>query len=110
MDNPIAIEKPQRSSGRQQIQSILENSPQLSWHPQAKSLIEIITGETDISSAGFPYVSERSFRLLAEHIPHLFTNGLRLLRWLHELDGNNSEPRGRLVYGDRDGRQWMYRF
>jgi hypothetical protein len=87
MDNPIAIEKPQRSSGRQQIQSILENSPQLSWHPQAKSLIEIITGETDISSAGFPYVSERSFRLLAEHIPHLFTNRLRLLRWLHELDG-----------------------
>ncbi len=59
----------------------------LGSHPQSAFLIEIITGETNISSAGFPYISDKSFRLFIERIPHLFDHGQAILTWLRVLEG-----------------------
>ncbi len=44
----------------------------------------IITGETGVSSAGFPILSEASFQLWMNHVPHLFAEGSALLDRLHE--------------------------
>lgn len=60
--------------------------PSLKSHPEAEHLIEIITGETNISSAGFPYISDKSFRIFIEQVPHLFNDGARLLTWLQTLE------------------------
>lgn len=59
---------------------------ELAAHPQAEQLIEIVTGETDISSAGFPYISDRSFRLLTGQVPHLFRAGQAVLDWASVLE------------------------
>ena len=64
------------------IKNQLLATPALQTHPQASRLIEIMTGETNMSSAGFPYLSDRSFRFFIEHIPHLFNKGNAILAWL----------------------------
>ena len=64
----------------------LASIPALLAHPHAKDLIAIVSGETHISTAGFPYISDRSFRRFIEHVPHLFQQGADLLYWLHTLE------------------------
>ncbi len=54
--------------------------------PQKRHLIEIVTGQTGTSSAGFPYVCESSFNLMIEEVPHLFQKGLLVLDWLNKLE------------------------
>ncbi len=58
----------------------------LSAHPQAEQLIEIVTGETALSSAGFPYISDHSFRILTGQVPHLFRDGQAILDWITALE------------------------
>lgn len=65
---------------------ILQEMPSLRSHPQAEFLIRIVSGATNISSAGFPYISDRSFRLFIEHVPHLFKKGGAVLSWLDLLE------------------------
>ncbi len=65
----------------------LSELPSLQSHPQSEFLIEIITGETSTSSAGFPFISDRSFRIFIEKIPHLFHRGQAILSWLRVLEG-----------------------
>jgi hypothetical protein len=55
-------------------------------HPQRSYLLQILTGRTSLSSSGFPYISERSFRLFLAHVPHLFADGNRLLSWLAKVE------------------------
>src|SRR5262245_1991670 len=55
-------------------------------HPRRSYLLQILTGRTSVSSTGFPYISERSFRLFLTHIPHLFADGNRLLSWLAKVE------------------------
>jgi hypothetical protein len=55
-------------------------------HPSAPCcLINIVTGETMLSDAGFPQISDKSFRSFIQHTPHLFTDGLSILEWLDQL-------------------------
>ncbi len=72
------------------LKRLLGKLPSLRNHPQSELLIEIVCGETQISSAGFPYISDRSFRLFIGHIPHLFQEGQAILSWLRLLDGELS--------------------
>ena len=77
-------------SARHQLSRIDE----LSAHPQATQLIEAVTGETDISSAGFPFISDHSFRILIGEVPHLFRRGQAVLAWTSTLEASlveNSE-------------------
>ncbi len=69
------------------LKNQLSELPSLKSHPQSEFLLEIITGETSISSAGFPYISDRSFRIFIEKIPHLFHQGQAILSWLRLLEG-----------------------
>lgn len=55
-------------------------------HPKRSYLLQILTGRTSLSSSGFPYISERSFRLFLTHIPHLFADGYSLLSWLSKIE------------------------
>lgn len=55
-------------------------------HPKRSYLLQILTGRTSLSSSGFPYISERSFRLFLNHIPHLFADGNSLLTWLAKAE------------------------
>ncbi|MCG8606624.1 hypothetical protein MJD09_16775, partial [bacterium] len=41
-----------------------------------------------MSSAGYPYISDRSFRLFIQEVPHLFRDGQETLSWLRLLEGN----------------------
>ena len=79
-------QKPNQFPGRTPRNQLSE-LPSLKSHPQSEFLIEIITGETSISSAGFPYISDRSFRIFIEKIPHLFDRGQAILSWLRVLEG-----------------------
>src|SRR5205823_13341062 len=38
-------------------------------HPQSELLIAIVTGETNVSSSGFPYISDRSFHTFSQKVP-----------------------------------------
>jgi hypothetical protein len=57
----------------------------LTSHSQADYLIDIITGDTALSSAGFPYISDRSFRIFSQQVCHLFGDGQAILDWLETL-------------------------
>lgn len=63
----------------------LHDQPDLRWHSQWSDLVQIVTGPTSTTSAGFPYLSHSSFVTLIEEVPHLFADGLNLLRWLDHL-------------------------
>ncbi|WP_141733245.1 hypothetical protein [Oligoflexus tunisiensis] len=54
--------------------------------PHHKILAAIIQGETGMSSAGFPTISEISFHLWMTNVPHLFTQGSALLDWLQTIE------------------------
>jgi hypothetical protein len=58
----------------------------LPHHPQMELMIDILTGETNVSSAGFPYISDASFHAFIQHIPHLFQHGQRTLEWLRAVN------------------------
>ena len=45
-------------------------------------LIEIVTGQTELGTAGFPFISDRSFRIFKQNVPHLFWDGQSILEWL----------------------------
>ena len=51
-------------------------------HPQAQILIDVVTGETNVSSSGFPYISDTSFHAFIQKVPHLFRHGKDALEWL----------------------------
>jgi hypothetical protein len=57
----------------------------LARHPAWPLLSVVLGGETSVSSAGFPYISDSSFRLAADRIPHLFVDAAGLLAWLEEF-------------------------
>ncbi len=63
----------------------LAGQGELKRHPQWSDLVQIVTGPTSSTSASFPYICQSSFVTLIEEVPHLFTDGLRLLDWLHDL-------------------------
>ena len=58
----------------------------LSAFPHWEPLVDIIVGETGVSSAGFPYISDGSFTLFIERVPHLFREGQEILDWLSRCD------------------------
>lgn len=63
----------------------LKQSDTLTQHPSAAALIDIVTGETHVSTAGFPYLTDKSFRKFIQQIPHLFLDGQSILSWLDAL-------------------------
>jgi hypothetical protein len=63
----------------------LADQDELKWHPQWSDLVQIATGPTSSTSAGFPYICQSSFVTLIEEVPHLFADGLWLLDWLRDL-------------------------
>ncbi len=73
------------------LQDALSDIPALAIHPNSTQLIEIVTSETEVSSAGFPYISSRSFRLLAQEVPHLYRDGAEILQWLAILEGKSAQ-------------------
>ena len=58
----------------------------LNSHPSCEDLVAIICGETAVSSAGFPYISNESFQLFVDRVPHLFRDGQVILEWLDRFD------------------------
>ncbi len=46
----------------------------------------VLGGETSVSTGGFPYISDSSFRLTADRLPHLFGDGAALLAWLDDFE------------------------
>lgn len=69
----------------QSVKAQLLLEPTLVGHAHAEHLIEIVTGKTYISSAGFPYISDKSFRIFTDKLPHLFAEGQAILDWLESL-------------------------
>lgn len=69
----------------QRIKARLLLEPTLIRHPYAEHLIEIVTGKTHTSATGFPYISDKSFRIFTDKLPHLFAEGQAVLDWLEAL-------------------------
>lgn len=63
--------------------SQLATIPALTVHPRWQQLAVIIGGETNLTSSGYPFISDRSFALFRDEVPHLFGDGLAILDWLH---------------------------
>jgi hypothetical protein len=62
-------------------------------HPFRTELTGVLTAKTSLSTSGFPYISQGSFNMFLQGIPHLFQQGNQLLVWLGNLqtaipDGN----------------------
>lgn len=62
--------------------------------PAKPHLIEILSGKTSISSSGYPYISERSFQIFLERVPHLFAEGAQLFSWLEKVEGQLESSTG----------------
>lgn len=60
--------------------------PELRCHSQWRELIQIVTGESSLSSAGYPFIRGASFRLFTARVPHLFLRGQAILDWLEVLE------------------------
>ncbi len=58
----------------------------LKTHPCSDVLIDIVTGETHISSAGYPYICDGCFQLFIGQVCHLFEDGETVLSWLNILE------------------------
>ncbi|CAM2068460.1 hypothetical protein SCOR_24025 [Sulfidibacter corallicola] len=74
-----------------QLWNRLDQVPEIGVHPQAECLKRIVAGQTSMTSKGFPYISEESFQTFVCRVPHLFSNGLAILKWvdgvLHHVRG-----------------------
>ena len=55
-------------------------------HPQRTELTRALSAKTSVSTSGFPYISQSSFALFLNEVPHLFTQGNELLVWLHKVE------------------------
>ncbi len=64
---------------------------QLYPHPKSRVLGEVLTARTGLSSSGYPFISQSSFRLFLEKVPHLFQAAHILLGWLSAVEGGLSE-------------------
>lgn len=51
-------------------------------------LPKILSGDTSLSAGGYPIISEKSFELFLNNIPHLFKDGAVVLRWLAAVKQN----------------------
>ena len=68
------------------LRHLVGDHAMLSTHPHWEDLVEIICGETGVSSAGFPYISDTSFTSFVNRVPHLFRDGQAILEWLSRFD------------------------
>ena len=50
-------------------------------------VFDMLSGDTALSADGFPVISEKSFALFLNSVPHLFEDGRALLRWLKQVKG-----------------------
>jgi hypothetical protein len=55
-------------------------------HSSLDALATILSGKTSLSSSGFPYLAESSFRTFLQEVPHLFQDGSRLLQWCDSVE------------------------
>ena len=55
-------------------------------HPHKTELTRVLTSKTSLSTSGFPYISQSSFQLFLQEVPHLFVHGRDLLIWLTNLE------------------------
>jgi len=69
----------------ERLRSLLDHSPALRDHPLSWPLIRLVTGGSNLSSSGHPYIVEESFRLFVDHVPHLFGDGAEVLAWNRSL-------------------------
>ena len=69
-----------------ELKADLSQNQRLANHTSGPPLIEIITGQTELGSAGFPFISDRSFRIFKQNVPHLFWDGQSILEWLAQLN------------------------
>lgn len=74
------------TSSARHLKERLAEIPALRTHPHWKTLSKIVTGKTQLSSADYPYISDESFRLFIETVPHLFQDGESILAWLRHLE------------------------
>ena len=77
-----------------QLKQHLLSLPRLQSHPHFRELIEIVSGDTAISSANYPYICESSFKLMIQEVPHLFQNGLITLDWLSLVEAEKEQFSG----------------
>jgi len=67
-------------------------------HSKSDELLNVLSGETGMSSSGFPYISDDSFKQFRDNVPHLFNDGLSVIRFLDciekkltSMDSTNEE-------------------
>ena len=65
----------------------------------AKNTIEeVINSDTQVSSLGYPFISDSSFQIFLKGVPHLFTYGQTVLEHLDKMElQNESQERARKV-------------
>ena len=68
------------------LRNSLKALASLQTHPCSDVLINIVTGDTHISSAGYPYICDGCFQLFIGQVHHLFEDGETLLSWLNLLE------------------------
>ncbi len=64
----------------------LADNALLATHEQAANLIAVAIGGSSLSSSGYPFIVQESFRLFVDKVPHLFRDGQRILDWVDRLD------------------------
>ncbi|MCI0603883.1 hypothetical protein L0156_12830 [bacterium] len=55
-------------------------------HAHRTELTRVLASKTSLSTSGFPYISQSSFQLFLQEVPHLFAYGKDLLDWLANLE------------------------
>ncbi len=68
------------------LQSVLFEDPEVSAHPQALELLQIITGPGRLDDEGYPLIPFEDFQSFVREIPHLFGDGLAFLDWKEQVE------------------------
>ena len=53
----------------------------LGRHPYVEQLLDVLVGKTSLTRSGFPFISDATFLGFVRRVPHLFLDGLAVLRW-----------------------------
>ena len=64
------------------LQQHIKEDALLSSYLYWEQLVEVLSGKTGLSSAGYPYICDASFQKFIYEIPHLFGDGQAILNWL----------------------------
>ncbi len=81
-------------NSRPYLSAYFSQFPELFDSPSGRRLLELALRPTTEGADGYPRIEEAVFRSFLDVVPHLFSRGGEVLRWVETLERSVEKPRG----------------